>query len=88
MVAESKNSATLDSNARPQVFFEMASVSCDSGNLVIIDPCYLKNSDNVNSLIDCGLATSINTEIGDGEFTVEKKRDRRGNLQQIVINIQ
>ena len=67
---------------------KLHTVSCDSGNLVIIDPCYLKNSDSVNSLIDCGLATSINTEIGDGEFTVEKKRDRRGNLQQIIINIQ
>ena len=31
---------------------------------------------------------TINTEIGDGEFTVEKKRDRRGNLQQIIINVQ
>ena len=69
-------------------FLKRPIVSCDSGNLVIIDPCYLKNSDNVNSLIDCGLATSINTEIGDGEFTVEKKRDSRGNLQQIIINVQ
>jgi hypothetical protein len=43
---------------------KLHTVSCDSGNLVIIDPCYLKNSDNVDSLIDCGLATSINTEIG------------------------
>ena len=69
-------------------FLKRPVVSCDSGNLVIIDPCYLKNSDDINSLINCGLATSINTEIGDGEFTVEKKRDRRGNLQQIIINIQ
>ena len=69
-------------------FLKRPVVSCDSGNLVIIDPCYLKNSDNVDSLIDCGLATSINTEVGDGEFTVEKKRDRRGNLQQIIINVQ
>ena len=69
-------------------FLKRPVVSCDSGNLVIIDPCYLKNSDNVESLIDCGLATSINTEVGDGEFTVEKKRDRRGNLQQIIINVQ
>ena len=67
---------------------KLHTVSCDSGNLVIIDPCYLKNSDDINSLINCGLATSINTEIGDGEFTVEKKRDRRGNLQQIIINVQ
>ena len=69
-------------------FLKRPVISCDSGNLVIIDPCYLKSSDNVDSLIDCGLATSINTEVGDGEFTVEKKRDRRGNLQQIIINVQ
>ena len=69
-------------------FLSLPTVSCDSGNLIIVDPCYLKNSDNVNSLVDRGLATSINTEIGDGEFTVEKKRDRRGNLQQIIINVQ
>ena len=69
-------------------FLKRPVISCDSGNLVIIDPCYVKSSDNVDSLIDCGLATSINTEIGDGEFTVEKKRDRRGNLQQIIINVQ
>ena len=69
-------------------FLSLPTVSCDSGNLIIVDPCYLKNSDNVDSLVDRGLATSINTEIGDGEFTVEKKRDRRGNLQQIIINIQ
>ena len=73
---------------KPLSFLSLPTVSCDSGNLVIVDPCYLKSSDNVNSLIDCGLATSINTEVGDGEFTVEKKRDRRGNLQQIIINVQ
>ena len=67
---------------------KLHTVSCDSGNLVIVDPCYLKNSKNINSLIDRGFATNINTEIGDGEFTVEKKRDRRGNLQQIIINVQ
>ena len=69
-------------------FLSLPTVSCDSGNLVIVDPCYLKNSKNIDSLIDRGFATNINTEIGDGEFTVEKKRDRRGNLQQIIINVQ
>ena len=69
-------------------FLKRPIVSCDSGNLVIIDPCYVKDQENINSIIDCGLPTSINTEIGDGEFTVEKKRDRRGNLQQIIINVQ
>ena len=69
-------------------FLSLPTVSCDSGNLVIVDPCYLKNSKNIDKIIDRGFATNINTEIGDGEFTVEKKRDRRGNLQQIIINVQ
>ena len=59
-------------------FLSLPTVSCDSGNLVIVDPCYLKNSKNIDSLIDRGFATNINTEIGDGEFSIEKKRDRQG----------
>ena len=66
---------------------KLHTVSCDSGNLVIVDPCYLKNSKNIDSLIDRGFATNINTEIGDGEFSIEKKRDRQGRLKQIIINI-
>ena len=66
---------------------KLHTVSCDSGNLVIIDPCYLKNSKNIDNLIDRGFATNINTEIGDGEFSIEKKRDRQGRLKQIIINI-
>ena len=68
-------------------FLKRPVISCDSGNLVIIDPCYIKNSDIVISLIDRGFATNINTEIGDGEFSIEKKRDRQGRLKQIIINI-
>ena len=68
-------------------FLSLPTVSCDSGNLVIVDPCYLKNSKNIDSLIDRGFATHINTEIGDGEFSIEKKRDRQGRLKQIIINI-
>ena len=68
-------------------FLSLPTVSCDSGNLVIVDPCYLKNSKNIDSLIDRGFATNINTEIGDGEFSIEKKRDRQGRLKQILINI-
>ena len=68
-------------------FLSLPTVSCDSGNLVIVDPCYLKNSNNIDSLIDRGFATNINTEIGDGEFSIEKKRDRQGRLKQIIINI-
>ena len=66
---------------------KLHTVSCDSGNLVIVDPCYVKDQENINSIIDCGLATCINTEIGDGEFSIEKKRDRQGRLKQIIINI-
>ncbi len=68
-------------------FLSLPTVSCDSGNLVIVDPCYLKNSKNIDSLIDRGFATNINTEIGDGEFSIEKKRDIQGRLKQIIINI-
>ena len=68
-------------------YLSLPTVSCDSGNLVIVDPCYLKNSKNIDSLIDRGFATNINTEIGDGEFSIEKKRDRQGRLKQIIINI-
>ena len=68
-------------------FLSLPTVSCDSGNLVIVDPCYLKNSKNIDSLIDRGFATCINTEIGDGEFSIEKKRDLQGRLKQIIINI-
>jgi len=68
-------------------FLSLPTVSCDSGNLVIVDPCYLKNSKNIDSLIDRGFATNINTEIGDGEFSIEKKRDLQGRLKQIIINI-
>ena len=68
-------------------FLSLPTVSCDSGNLVIVDPCYLKNSKNIDNLIDRGFATNINTEIGDGEFSIEKKRDKQGRLKQIIINI-
>ena len=68
-------------------FLSLPTVSCDSGNLVIVDPCYLKNSKNIDNLIDRGFATNINTELGDGEFSIEKKRDRQGRLKQIIINI-
>ena len=68
-------------------FLSLPTVSCDSGNLVIVDPCYLKNSKNIDNLIDRGFATNINTEIGDGEFSIEKKRDLQGRLKQIIINI-
>ena len=75
------------SNENSLSFLSLPTVSCDSGNLVIVDPCYLKNSKNIDSLIDRGFATNINTEIGDGEFSIEKKRDRQGRLKQIIINI-
>lgn len=55
---------------------------CDSGKLVITDPCYLKGNQALGSA-----AVSFNTEIGDGEFAVYEERDRLGKLRRIVIEI-
>ena len=65
-----------------------STISCDSGRIIITDPSYINNSKNIDDLISTNLAYCFSTEIGDGEFTVKKKRDRQGNLQQIIINIQ
>ena len=63
-------------------------VSCDSGNLSVLDPCHLSVSDSgAVSLPAWNLHTSFDTEIGDGEFTVYEQRDRRGRLRKIVIEI-
>ena len=67
---------------------KLSTISCDSGRLIITDPSYINSSKNINDLISTKLAYCFSTEIGDGEFTVKKKRDRQGNLQQIIINIQ
>lgn len=56
--------------------------SCDSGKLIVTDPCYLNSSEALGSA-----AVSFNTEIGDGEFAVYEQRDRRGRLKRIVIEI-
>jgi len=55
---------------------------CDSGKLLITDPCYLKNTETLGSA-----AVSFSTETGDGEFAVYEERDRRGKLRRIVIEI-
>ena len=34
------------------------------------------------------LFTSVNTEIGDGEFTVHEQRDSKGRLRRIVIELE
>jgi hypothetical protein len=34
------------------------------------------------------LFTTINTEIGDGEFTVHEQRDSNGRLRRIVIELE
>ena len=67
---------------------KLSTISCDSGRLIITDPSYINSSKNINDLISSKLAYCFSTEIGDGEFTFKKKRDRQGNLQQIIINIQ
>lgn len=55
---------------------------CDSGKLIVTDPCYLNSSEALGSS-----AVSFNTEIGDGEFAVYEERDKRGRLRRIVIEI-
>lgn len=34
------------------------------------------------------LYTAVNTELGDGEFSVHEQRDSRGRLRRIVIEIE
>jgi len=34
------------------------------------------------------LYTQVDTEMGDGEFTVYEERDRRGRLRRIVIELE
>jgi hypothetical protein len=64
-------------------------VSCDSGTLAVIDPSHLGVTQNgAVSMPAWNLFTSVNTEIGDGEFTVHEQRDSRGKLKRIVIELE
>ena len=64
-------------------------VSCDSGTLAVVDPSHLGvTQGGAVSMPAWNLFTSVNTEIGDGEFTVHEQRDSRGKLRRIVIELE
>lgn len=64
-------------------------VSCDSGTLAVVDPSHLGvTQSGAVSMPAWNLFTSVNTEIGDGEFTVHEQRDSRGKLRRIVIELE
>ena len=63
-------------------------VIIDSGVISVLDHThlYVNESGRVN-LPSYNLYTTIDTEIGDGEFKVYEKRDRKGKLKKIIIDI-
>ncbi len=67
----------------------IGTVACDSGSIALVDPSHLKvsNSDTVQ-LPYWNLFTSVNTEVGDGEFVVYAQRDNRGCLRRVIIEIE
>ena len=71
---------------RPKI---IGCVSCDSGTLAVIDPSHLGVTQGGSvSLPAWNLFTSVNTEVGDGEFTVHEQRDSKGRLRRIVIELE
>jgi hypothetical protein len=67
----------------------IGSVSCDSGQVTLVDPSHLTISETGQVCLPSrGLCTSVDTEIGDGEFTVYEQRDRKGRLRRIVIELE
>lgn len=66
----------------------IGSVSSDSGQIAVIDPSHLEASEGSVRLPAWNLYTSVNTEIGDGEFSVYAQRDRQGRLRRIVIELE
>ena len=63
------------------------SVSCDSGSICIVDPCYLENLSSAIGRSSVSFGASFNTEVGDGEFNIYEQRDNKGHLRRIVIEI-
>jgi len=64
-------------------------VACDSGTLAVVDPSHLGVTKNGSvSMPPWNLFTTVNTEIGDGEFTVHEQRDSNGRLRRIVIELE
>ena len=64
-------------------------VSSDSGSIAVVDPCHLGVSETGSvCLPPWNLYTNVDTEIGDGEFTVYEQRDKKGRLRRIVIELE
>lgn len=67
----------------------IGTVACDSGSIALVDPSYLEVSDtDTVRLPDWNLFTSVNTEMGDGEFVVYAQRDGLGRLRRVIIEIE
>lgn len=67
----------------------IGTVSCDSGSIAVVDPTYLQTSEETPvQLPQWNLFTSIDTEVGDGEFVVYAQRDGRGRLRRIIIELE
>ena len=64
-------------------------VAVDSGIISVIDPAHIRvNKAGEINLPSYNLYTTINTEIGDGEYNIYECRDDRGGLRKIIIDIQ
>lgn len=64
-------------------------VACDSGSIALVDPSYLEvSSTDTVQLPSWNLFTSVDTEVGDGEFVVYAQRDSRGCLRRVIIEIE
>jgi len=67
----------------------IGTVSCNSGSIAVVDPTYLETSDNTTvKFPNWNLFTSVDTELGDGEFAVYAQRDGRGRLRRIIIELE
>ena len=67
----------------------IGSVAVDSGVISVIDHTHIKVNDTGSiDLPSYNLYTSINTEIGDGEYNIYECRDDKGGLRKIIIDIQ
>ena len=67
----------------------IGTVACDSGSIALVDPSHLEVSDtDTVQLPHWNLFTSVDTEVGDGEFVVYAQRDNRGCLRRVIIEIE
>ena len=67
----------------------IGSVAVDSGVISVIDHTHIKVNDTGSiDLPSYNLYTSINTEIGDGEYKIYECRDDKVGLRKIIIDIQ